>query len=677
MKRVLLVYPQYPPNTYWSFAAAMPFIGRRASMPPLSLITVAAMLPSDWELRLVDMNIQPLRDDDLYWADMVFTSTMLVQAPSLDEVIRRARRIGVPVVAGGPHPSTTIDGIPGADHVLRGEAEDVLPAFLADLADGKARREYRTEGFPDLSTTPPPRFDLLDRDAYASMAVQYSRGCPFTCEFCDIWQLYGRRPRVKSTSQFLGELDRLHETGWRGAVFVVDDNFVGDPRRLRPFLERLATWQSDHGYPFDLFTEASVNLSHHPELIRGMRDAGFSMVFLGIETPSRESLAATNKHQNLRSDLLEAVRSIQQGGLEVSGGFIVGFDGDRQDIFDRQAAFIRAAAIPMAMVGVLTALPGTDLYRRLEREGRIQEACAGNNTHTFQANFRTGMPAEHLARGYRRLIDTVYDRRLRNYFRRCRDFLRRWGPTPRFHRPLRRKEIRALLLSLATVPRRPYGRQFLRFLGWTLLHRPGRFAEAVRLGVMGFHFRSITAGALGSESLREDARSALEDFRRRVREDAPANNAAVRRELQVRRRRVLRRFRRRIARLDPTFRPMAESDYATFLADLDDLLTDLAPAARPGPGGGRELLEEIRGFCRREEEVLASRYREVRERAGRSLDELQRGAWQLYREQRRRLRMARRRLGRLPREYRPIARREYAALRNSLGLMALEMPSDS
>jgi hypothetical protein len=329
----------------------------------------------------------------------------------------------------------------------------------------------------------------------------------------------------------------------------------------------------------------------------------------------------------------------------------------------------------MAMVGVLTALPGTDLYRRLEGEGRLQEACDGNNTHTFRANFRTGMPADHLARGYRWLIATVYDRKLHNYFRRCREFLRRWGPTPRFHRPLRRKEIRALLLSLATVPRRPYGRKFLRFLGWTLLHRPGRFGEAVRLGVMGFHFRSITSGALDSEDLRDDARVALEDFRRRAQEGEPTTDPAVRRELHVRRRRVLRRFRRRIARLDPTFRPVAESDYATFLADLDDLLAGVAPAARPG-GGGRELLEEIRDFCRREEEVLASRYREVRERAGRSLDELQRGAWQLYREQRRRLRMARRRLGRLPREYRPIARREYAALRNSLGLMALDVPSD-
>jgi radical SAM superfamily enzyme YgiQ (UPF0313 family) len=407
--KALLVYPEHLPQTYWSFREALPYIERRAALPPLGLVTVAAMLPEHWELRLIDMNVAPLRDSDLLWADVVLTSTMVVQAPSLDEVVARCNRLGVPVAAGGPYPSISPERLNGVDHVFIGEAEGAIATFAEDLERGRAKPVYRAEGFPDVDDSPVPRFDLLDLEAYASMAVQHSRGCPFSCEFCDIWKLYGRRHRVKSPDRMTAELDALLAAGWRGAVFFVDDNFIGNRRLAKRSLAMLERWQRDHGFPFRFFTEASVNLGADDELMRPMRDAGFSFVFLGIETPSIESLLGANKPVNAKLDLLESVRNIQANGIEVSSGFIVGFDEDTDDIFDRQIAFIREAGIPIAMVGILTALQGTDLYERLRREGRLLGESFGNNTHAFEANFVTRMPADRLAEGYKRVLRTLYD----------------------------------------------------------------------------------------------------------------------------------------------------------------------------------------------------------------------------------------------------------------------------
>jgi radical SAM superfamily enzyme YgiQ (UPF0313 family) len=496
--RILLVYPEYPRDTYWSFSHALPYIGRRAPQPPLGLITVAALLPESYEVRLVDMNVEPLLDEQIRWADAVFTSTMLIQAPSLADVTRRCRRLGVPVVAGGPHPSSAESGIDGVDHLVAGEAEQILPAVLADLEKGRAKPVYRAEGLPEVTEAPLPRFDLLDMSAYASMSVQYSRGCPFRCEFCDIWTLYGRQPRVKETAQFLAELDALEAIGWRGNVFVVDDNFIGNPKVLKPFLRELAAWQEERGYPFGLFTEASMNLARDEELLREMRTAGFSAVFLGIETPSVESLLECHKTQNTRSDLLEDIRTIQGHGLEVFAGFIVGFDNDTEDIFDRQIEFIQEAGIPVAMVGILNAIPGTELAARLEREGRLRGDTTGNNTHLFETNFVTRMPAETLSAGYKKIIAAIYDPSMRNYFRRCRRLLERLGPNPHFRTQVGWREIRAALRSLGVVPFRRYGRQYLRFLMWTLFRRPEFLGEAIRMGIFGFHFRAITASALAS-----------------------------------------------------------------------------------------------------------------------------------------------------------------------------------
>jgi radical SAM superfamily enzyme YgiQ (UPF0313 family) len=498
--RVLLVYPEYPRDTYWSFSHALHYIGRRAAQPPLGLITVAAMLPEDYEVRLVDMNVEPLLDEQIRWADAVFTSTMLIQGPSLDTVIARCRRLGVPVVAGGPHPSSAPNGIEGVDHLVAGEAERIVPTLLADLERGCAKPVYRAEGLPEITEAPMPRFDLLDRSAYGSMAVQYSRGCPFSCEFCDIWTLYGRRPRVKETAQFLAELDALEATGWRGKVFVVDDNFIGNPKALKPFLGELARWNARRGNPFTFFTEASMNLAHDEELLRRMRAAGFDSVFLGIETPSVESLLECHKKQNTRSDLLEDIRTVQSHGLEVSAGFIVGFDNDTEDIFDRQIEFIQEAGIPVAMVGILLALPATELYARMEREGRLLRDTLGNNTHNFETNFATRMPAETLARGYQKIIGTIYDPSLRNYFRRCRRLLERMGPNRLFRAKVGRRELRAALRSFGVVPFRRYGRQYLRFVLWTLLCHPRLVGDAIRMGILGFHFRAITVNALASAS---------------------------------------------------------------------------------------------------------------------------------------------------------------------------------
>jgi len=331
------------------------------------------------------------------------------------------------------------------------------------------------------------------------MAVQYSRGCPFRCEFCDIWVKFGNRPRVKTPEQVLQELDALYRLGWRGAIFVVDDNFIGNRKRVQQeLLPALVDWQAAHGFPFRFFTEASVDLAHDPKLLAGMRHAGFNEVFLGIETPSAAALDETGKLQNLRCDLTQAVRTIQRNGLEVMGGFILGFDSDAEDIFERQIAFIQQTAIPQAMIGLLTALPGTRLHARLQREGRLHRRADGNNTHGLATNFQPRMPAEMLQRGYGRVLETLYGGNLAHYFRRCRDLLDRLPAENYMGRRLRLEEFLILLRSLVRQPFTAYGLQYLRFLGRTLVRSPWQFAQAVKLAVVGHHYHLITREMLKS-----------------------------------------------------------------------------------------------------------------------------------------------------------------------------------
>ncbi|WP_319523946.1 B12-binding domain-containing radical SAM protein [uncultured Desulfosarcina sp.] len=508
LKNILLVYPEIPKNTYWSFEYSLRFIDRSAALPPLGLITIAALLPKRFDLKLVDMNIEPLKQSDLEWADAVFVSAMIIQKDSLADIVRMCRKAGAPVVAGGPYPTASHEEIEGVDHFVLGEAEAVLPDFLADFENGIAGSVYRARQKPDITHSVVPRFDLLKMNRYGSMAIQYSRGCPFNCEFCDIWIMYGNKPRLKSAESMVREIDTLYRLGWRGSIFIVDDNFIGNKTRVkRELLPAIKKWEEENRFVFNFYTEASINMAADPELMEGMNAVGFDQVFVGIETPSKEGLSETGKSQNLKCDLLEAVRTIQRHGMEVTAGFILGFDSDTEDIFDRQIDFIQSAGIPKAMVGVLTALPGTKLYRRLEKDGRIIAGnLTGSNTHTMCTNVVTTMPPAKLRQGYKKVLGTLYDSNLKNYFARCETLLARLKGTDCRRRQLRLYEIRALLKSLAIQPFTPYGWQYLKFVARNLMRRPGLFSEAITHAVMGHHFYIITR-----ETLKVDAVSSTLD----------------------------------------------------------------------------------------------------------------------------------------------------------------------
>jgi radical SAM superfamily enzyme YgiQ (UPF0313 family) len=495
--RVLLVYPRFP-DTYWSFRYALSFVGKRSAFPPLGLLTVSALLPRSWERRLVDLNVRPLADADLEWADLVFASAMLVQRESLAEVISRARAKGKRVVVGGPYVSTGDGELPGADHVFVGEAEATIPEFVADLAAGAARPVYRAADRPSLELTPVADFSLVDFRYYSSMSIQYSRGCPFNCEFCDIIEIYGRVPRTKSNEQMLAELDAVHAAGWRGPVFVVDDNFIGNKKRVKQLLPAVEEWSERHGRPFNFVTEASVNLADDDTLLDLMRRAGFARVFLGIETPVVESLHEAQKGQNTRRDLLESVRRIQSYGMEVMAGFIVGFDSDPEDIFARQIEFIRESAIPLAMVGLLTALPGTQLWRRLDREGRLLAESTGDNTDG-SLNFVPRMDAARLVEGYRAILQSIYSPAA--YYRRALDSLERLGRQANVaaDRGLA-SDVAAFLRVALTLGVRDAGRwEFWSYLRRVVLEHRDQLEHAVTLAAMGYHFRKQAriAGAFG------------------------------------------------------------------------------------------------------------------------------------------------------------------------------------
>ena len=399
--RILLVNPEFE-ETYWSFRYALPFEGKRSVFPPLSLLTVSSLLPRDCERRLVDLNIERLKDSQIEWADMVFITGMLAQKESLHEVVQRCKRMGKKIVLGGPYVTSTIEELPDADHIFQGEAETTLPQFFKDLARGEAKRTYKALERPPMSLAPVPDFAIANLKKYSCMSLQYSRGCPFSCEFCDIIEIYGRVPRTKSNQQILAEFDALKKLDWRGPVFIVDDNFIGNKKHVRMLLPEVIEWQKQNGYPFSLLTEASVNLADDSDLLTAMKDAGFRRVFLGIETPVEESLKEAQKSQN-RGNLLDSVRRIQNHGMEVMAGFIVGFDNDPEDIFERQIEFIRQSAIPMAMVGMLNALPDTQLWKRLEREGRLLGADATGNNTIATVNFIPKMDVEKLITGYQRI----------------------------------------------------------------------------------------------------------------------------------------------------------------------------------------------------------------------------------------------------------------------------------
>lgn len=567
--KALLIYPEMP-LTYWGMRYALRFIGKKSTIPPLGLMTVAAMLPEEMEVSLLDLNVTPLSAARVNAADLVFVSAMQVQEESLERVIRLCNRLKKPVVAGGPYPSTSPERIAGVTHFVLNEAEVTLPPFIDDWRRGRARAMYSDTGKPDITHTPPPRFDIVDTRAYANMALQYSRGCPFHCEFCDIVELFGRVPRTKTPPQFVHEMELLHDTGWRGALFIVDDNFIGNKNNVKQLLPHIAEFQRRNRYPFTLFTEATVTLADDEELMDMMIAAGFNMVFLGIETPVKESLQETGKCQNLKSDLLDGVHRIQRHGMEVAGGFILGFDSDPADVFERQLQFIQRSGIPAAMVGLLAAMPKTRLYRRLKAENRLTEECHGNNTHELRLNFRPRMDVQKLLAGYRRLIAEIYQPK--KYFTRCLELLRNLQPHRTSVRRLRWPEIRAFLLSLLVQSFSRYGHHYWKFLIQSFRIKPRLFAESVTMAVKGHHFFKMTRGILAVERFKKSLERRQRLFEERVRAMRLPDPRKNLKALLAFRRRQAAAVAREYRRLSKDFRIYAAESMARFDELADNLL---------------------------------------------------------------------------------------------------------
>jgi radical SAM superfamily enzyme YgiQ (UPF0313 family) len=481
---VLLVYPRYP-ITYWGLQYSLPLIGKRASLPPLGLLTVAALLPSHWHVRLVDLNVDALHDDEFRWADIVLTGGLLIQTKSMQEIVARAIAFRLPVAVGGPAATANPDLFGDADVVFQGEAEGRIDELVRALAQpsGSHLILEAPASFPDITSIPVPRFDLLDLSKYASMSVQYSRGCPFQCEFCDVIQLFGRKPRVKTSEQVVEELEAIHRQGYRGTIFFVDDNFIGNKSAVKRLLPIIREWQRSRGRPFEFYTEASVNLANDPQLLCDMVDAGFTSVFVGIETPSEKALKQTKKFQNLRVDLSEAIDRITRAGLEVMGGFIVGFDSDGEEVFALQREFLARQPIPLAMVGILTAPTGTALWRRLDAEGRLRERSNGDQF--CRPNFVPMMEERSLLRGYAELMKCLYSPKA--YYRRCKAYLDRAGSISET-RSSTPSEVGALLRTIWHVgvlsPRR---RLFWQLMLKAMSRGRSHIRQAIAHAVLGEH----------------------------------------------------------------------------------------------------------------------------------------------------------------------------------------------
>jgi len=492
--KILLVYPQYP-DAFWSFKYALRFISKKAAFPPLGLLTVAAMLPEEWQKKLVDMNITTLTDEDIKWADYVFISAMIVQQKSVKEVIAQCGELHTKIVAGGPLFTTGYEqlNLGDVDHLVLGEAEDTLPLFLEDLQKGCAQHIYESSEHPEITKTPVPLWELVDMGKYASMNVQYSRGCPFNCEFCDIVILNGHRPRTKDKSQLIAEFEALYGQGWRSSVFIVDDNFIGNKRKLKEeTLPAMVEWSQKRKYPFRFFTEASINLADDEELMQLMTKAGFDTVFVGIETTNEESLVECSKFQNVNRDLVASVKKMQNYGLEVQGGFIVGFDSDPVSIFKSQINFIQKSGIVTAMVGLLNAPPGTRLYHRLKKENRLLPYGSGDNTDGTM-NFIPKMNQETLITGYKNVVKTIYS--AKPYYERIKTFLEEYKPQkPRkaAEGKIHFYEIKALIKSMWVLGVKEKGRRhYWGLFSSTLLRKPRLFPLFVTLTVYGFHFRKV------------------------------------------------------------------------------------------------------------------------------------------------------------------------------------------
>ncbi len=494
--KVLLIYPDYP-DTFWSFRYALKFISKKASHPPLGLLTVAAMLPKEWEKKLVDMTVTTLSDKDIKWADYVFISAMSIQRESAKKVIAKCKTLGTKIVAGGPLFTSFYKDFDDVDHLVLNEAEITLPSFLEDLKNGHAKHIYTSNKFSDIEKTPIPLWKLIDIKKYAHMGIQYSRGCPFNCEFCDVTLLFGHRIRTKTKDQILAELESIYSLGWRGRVFIVDDNFIGNKWKLKnEILPSMIDWMEKKKYPFSFGTQVSINISDDEELMHLMVKAGFGSVFVGIETPNEESLAECGKLQNQNRDLLACVKKIQKVGLEVQAGFILGFDHDTSTIFEKLIEFIQRSGIVTAMVGLLNAPPDTKLYQRLAKEDRLLSNSSGDNTD-FSMNFVPKMDPQTLVKGYKEVVTTIYSPKC--YSKRVMNFLREFKlPKKRpFH--LRSVYIVALLKSILFLGIKEKERSYYwKLFFWSLFRHPRLFPLAITFAIFGFNLRKTFENYLRS-----------------------------------------------------------------------------------------------------------------------------------------------------------------------------------
>ncbi len=486
---ILLVYPKYP-DTFWSFKHALKFISKKAVNPPLGLLTISAMLPEKWTKKLIDLNIETLNKKDIKWADYVFISTMNIQAESTNEVIDQCKLLNKKIVGGGPLFTEEPNNFEMVNHLVLNEAELTLPLFLNDLEAGNPKHLYQSTEFANLAETPLPDYSLVKTSMYNTMDLQLTRGCPFNCEFCDITALFGHKVRIKSTQQILDELEVIYNTGWRKNVFFVDDNFIGNKKILKTeLLPAIIIWMESRDYPFRFSTEASINLSDDDELMKLMTKAGFATVFIGIETTEQASLEECGKAQNTNRDLVHSVHKIQYYGLEVNGGFILGFDNDSPSVFQKQIDFIKESGIISAMVGLLNAPKKTQLYQRLKKEGRITSETSGNNTD-FSLNFVPMMEKQLLIDGYKKVINGIYGGK--EYYDRVLEFVKRFNPNKKTKIKLTSTHVIAFFrsffkLGIIDTHRRHYWNLFF----WTLLNRPKLVPLAITYSVYGFHFRKI------------------------------------------------------------------------------------------------------------------------------------------------------------------------------------------
>jgi radical SAM superfamily enzyme YgiQ (UPF0313 family) len=487
---VLLIYPQYP-DSFWSFKQAIRFISKKASVPPLGLITVSAMLPKVWQKKLVDMNVSKLKATDILWADYVFISAMHIQKESVNKIIEECLNHNTKIVAGGPLFTAEFANYPQIDHFILNEAEITLPLFLKDIDNGQLpQRIYKTDKFADITLTPVPEYHLLSMKDYVTMNIQVSRGCPFSCDFCEITSLLGHKVRMKETSQIINELEMLYALNWRGSVFIVDDNFIGNKNEVKNnLLPAMKKWMQIHKNPFVFNVQTSINLADDEELMSLMTETGFISTFVGIETPAEESLLDCNKNQNRNRDLLQSVKKIQNAGLQVSGGFIVGFDSDTATVFQQQIDFIQQSGIVSAMVGLLNAPKNTKLYKRLEAENRLTSESNGNNTD-YSMNFIPKMNYQELLDGYKKIIQNIYS--TKPYYKRVRQFLLNYRRLHTGSKAIKFSFLRAFFKSIFVIGIIDKGRgENWKLLIWTLLRRPGLMIDTLTFIVYGYHFRAV------------------------------------------------------------------------------------------------------------------------------------------------------------------------------------------